>query len=115
MILARRKFLFGMGGFLAAPAIVSIANLMPVSAKALLPQKLLLETDYYRGVYGVNLTEVLAENRNLSTEAWAASQGNHLWSRARMNASDRQVWAPIDFVDLRSDIYKSIAEIAGRG
>lgn len=30
MILARRKFLMGLGALMAAPAIVSVANIMPV-------------------------------------------------------------------------------------
>ncbi len=32
MILARRKFLMGLGALMAAPAIVSVANIMPVKA-----------------------------------------------------------------------------------
>ncbi len=37
MIIARRSFLAGLGALIAAPAIVSAANIMPVSAKLLLP------------------------------------------------------------------------------
>lgn len=38
MILERRKFLIGLGGLIAAPAVVQLANIMPVSAKALGPE-----------------------------------------------------------------------------
>lgn len=37
MILARRKFLMGLGALIAAPAIVSVSNIMPVKAFVIRP------------------------------------------------------------------------------
>ncbi len=48
MLLARRKFLMGLGALMAAPAIVSVTNIMPVKA-ALIP---VTEWDLVVGDFG---------------------------------------------------------------
>lgn len=45
MILQRRKFLMGLGALMAAPAIVSISNIMPVKAT---PSAAFIPWDYIR-------------------------------------------------------------------
>lgn len=52
MIMNRRKFLWGLGGVIAAPAVVKITSIMPVKAMPELPPVEELETFDLSHVYG---------------------------------------------------------------
>lgn len=52
MIMNRRKFLWGLGGVIAAPAVVKITSIMPVKAMPELPPVEELETFDLSHAYG---------------------------------------------------------------
>lgn len=105
MILARRKFLMGLGALLAAPAIVSVANIMPVKA---MPAELeVFDAVYVRAEGYQSLSEIVQTTlRNRSGKlAGNMMKNNALLTRlsAWEEAEDKRM-----FGDLRADIMNAL-------
>jgi hypothetical protein len=93
MIMQRRAFLTGLGAFIAAPAVIRVAALMPV--KVFRPSVEL--SDY--GVYEATLMRAIADNLGISYEQLLRDfprtlPGESSFSAALMTTEGKQMLSP---------------------
>lgn len=102
MILPRRKFLMGLGALMAAPAIVSVANIMPVKA---MPAELeVFDAVYLRVEPYQDLSELVKTTlRNRSKPLAENMVKNNALLSQWEQAEDARM-----FGDLRSDILQAM-------
>lgn len=110
MLIGRRGFLAGLGSLLAAPAIVSSINLMPVSAKLIVPTKYDLIVVSGQNQFGQLVEEKLFDtSENNILERFSGFKDIR---EVRKMQSIVRPWDEHDY-GLRADIENSIQQLGG--